>query len=141
MTHEEPRILFLHYWGRGAAQTLAESVQRALLVQKGVAFNVSPADYEQARAKGATVVDVCTAAEFARGHVPGALNLDVNAPGFVEKAAKLDKSKPLLVNCHAGIRGARAAALLNDLGFSDIKNLDGGLTAWEAAGHKPTTAN
>jgi len=143
MTHEEPRILFLHYWGRGAAPKLAESLQRALLVQKGVAFNVSPADYEQARATGATVVDVCTAAEFARGHVPGALNLDVNLPDFPEKAAKLDKSKPVLVNCHAGIRGARAAALLKDLGFSDVKNLDGGLTAWQAAGHKPTnpTAN
>ena len=142
MTHEEPRILFLHYWGRGPAQKLAESVQRALLVQQGVAFNVSPADYEQARAQGATVVDVCTAAEFARGHVPGALNLDVNAPDFTTKAAQLDKSKAVLVNCHAGIRGARAAALLKNLGF-DVKNLDGGLHAWEAAGHKPAkpTAN
>jgi len=138
MTQEEPRTLFLHYWGRGAAAKLAESVQRALLVQKGVAFSVSPIDYEQARAKGATVVDVCTAAEFSRGHVPGALNLDVNAPDFAAKAAQLDKSKTVLVNCHAGIRGARAAALLKDLGFSDVKNLEGGLSAWEAAGHKPT---
>jgi rhodanese-related sulfurtransferase len=136
MTHEEPRTLFLHYWGRGSARKLAESVHRALLVQKGVAFNVSPADYEQARAKGATVVDVCTAAEFARGHVPGALNLDVNSAGFATQAAQLDKSKPVLVNCHAGIRGARAAALLTEFGF-DVKNLDGGLAAWEAAGNKP----
>ena len=136
MTHESPRYLFLHYWGRGPAKNLAESLQRALLVQKGVAFNVSPADYEQVRAAGATVVDVCTAAEFARGHVPGALNIDVNNPGFAAQAAQLDKSKPVLVNCHAGIRGARAAALVKDLGF-DVKNLDGGLTAWEAAGHKP----
>jgi len=137
MTHESPRYLFLHYWGRGPARSLAESLQRASLVQKGLAFNVSPIDYEQARAAGATVVDVCTAAEFARGHVPGALNLDVNAVGFVDQAAKLDKSKPVLVNCHAGIRGARAAALLKNLGF-DVKNLDGGLVAWEAAGHEPT---
>src|SRR5712691_11468269 len=78
MTHEEPRILFLHYWGRGPAKQLAESVHRALLVQKGVAFSVSPTDYEQARAAGATVVDVCTASEFATEHVPGAVNLDVN---------------------------------------------------------------
>jgi len=136
MTHESPRYLFLHYWGRGAAKNLAESLQRALLVQKGTAFNIGPADYEQARAAGATVVDVCTAAEFAHGHVPGALNLDVNASGFAAQASRLDKSKPVLVNCHAGIRGARAAALLKELGF-DVKNLDGGLNAWEAAGHKP----
>jgi rhodanese-related sulfurtransferase len=135
MTHEEPRILFLHYWGRGAAKALAESVQHALLVQKGIAFNVSPAKYEQARATGATVVDVCTAAEFARGHVPDALNLDVNAFDFAAQAAKLDKSKLVLVTCHAGIRGARAAALLAELGFN-VQNLDGGLSAWEAAGNK-----
>ena len=134
MTHEEPRTLFLHYWGRGQAKQLAESLQRALLVQKGVAFNVSPTDYEQARAAGATVVDVCTVKEFSAGHVPGALNLDVNASDFTAKAGQLDKSKPVLVNCHVGIRGARAAALLSELGF-DVKNLEGGLVAWEAAGN------
>jgi len=136
MTHEEPRTLFLHYWGRGPAVKLAESLKRALLVQQGVAFNVSPADFEQARAKGATVVDVCTASEFAAGHVPGALNLDVNGPDFMALAAKLDKSKPVLVNCHAGIRSARAAALFSELGFTNVLNLDGGLHAWEAAGNK-----
>ena len=135
MTHEEPRTLFLHYWGRGPAAKLADSLQKALLVQKGVALNVSPADYEQARVAGATAVDVCTAKEFAAGHVPGALNLDVNAPDFAAQAAKLDKSKTVLVNCHVGIRGARAAAVLQELGF-EVKNLEGGLEAWEAAGNK-----
>jgi hypothetical protein len=32
MTHENPRILFLHYWGRGSAKDLANSVKGALLV-------------------------------------------------------------------------------------------------------------
>jgi len=32
MTHEEPRILFFHYWGRGTSKQLAESVKGALLV-------------------------------------------------------------------------------------------------------------
>jgi hypothetical protein len=31
MTHENPRILFFHYWGRGPAKKLAESIQGALL--------------------------------------------------------------------------------------------------------------
>jgi rhodanese-related sulfurtransferase len=138
MIDESPRFLFFHYWGRGPAQKLAASIQRALLVQRGVAFNVSPAEYEQARASGATVVDVCTPSEFAQGHVPGAINIDVNAPDFGAKAANLDKGKPVLVNCHAGIRGARAAALFKDLGFDKVQNLEGGLSAWEAAGNKPS---
>jgi hypothetical protein len=32
MTHEQPRILFFHYWGRGPAKKLAEAVQEALVV-------------------------------------------------------------------------------------------------------------
>ncbi len=32
MTHEQPRILFFHYWGRGSAKKLAEGVKGALLV-------------------------------------------------------------------------------------------------------------
>jgi hypothetical protein len=32
MTHEQPRILFFHYWGRGTAKELAEAVKGALLV-------------------------------------------------------------------------------------------------------------
>ena len=32
MTHENPRILFLHYWGRGSAKDLANAIKGALLV-------------------------------------------------------------------------------------------------------------
>ena len=32
MTHEQPRILFFHYWGRGSAKELADSIKGALLV-------------------------------------------------------------------------------------------------------------
>jgi Domain of Unknown Function (DUF1259) len=31
MTHEQPRILFFHYWGRGPAKKLAEAIQGTLL--------------------------------------------------------------------------------------------------------------
>ena len=36
MTHEEPRILFLHYWGKGSAESLARSLKKTLEVQKAV---------------------------------------------------------------------------------------------------------
>lgn len=43
MTHENPRILFLHYWGRGSAKDLANAVKGALLVTglSGVTTTVS----------------------------------------------------------------------------------------------------
>jgi hypothetical protein len=33
MTHEEPRTLFLHYWGKGKAESLASSLKKTLDVQ------------------------------------------------------------------------------------------------------------
>ncbi len=36
MTHENPRFLFLHYWGRGKAESLARSLKHTLDAQKAV---------------------------------------------------------------------------------------------------------
>jgi len=36
MTHENPRILFLHYWGKGKAVDLAKAVKKALEAQQAV---------------------------------------------------------------------------------------------------------
>jgi hypothetical protein len=36
MTHEQPRMLFLHYWGRGGVATLAQALKMTLDVQKSV---------------------------------------------------------------------------------------------------------
>jgi hypothetical protein len=34
MTHEQPRIMFLHYWGRGKAAELANAVKEAVALTK-----------------------------------------------------------------------------------------------------------
>src|SRR5258708_2676765 len=55
---------------------------------------VTLAQFDTMRAeKGAVVLDVRTAKEFAAGHVPGALNIDWHARDFADQVAKLDKSK------------------------------------------------
>ena len=36
MTHEEPRYVFLHYWGKGKAVDLAKAVKKALVAQQAV---------------------------------------------------------------------------------------------------------
>ena len=35
-THEEPRYIFLHYWGKGKAVDLAKAVKTALIAQQAV---------------------------------------------------------------------------------------------------------
>ena len=32
MTHEQPRIMFFHYWGRGRAKDLAEAIKSAFFI-------------------------------------------------------------------------------------------------------------
>jgi len=147
MIRETPRYLFLHYWGRGKAADLARALRTARGEQTKAAAaaaraeggfkEIKATDYEQRRTKGkAVVLDVRSPNEFAKGHVPGAVNVDINAPGFAQKVARFDKSKPILVNCHAGSRGAIASAELAKLGFKTVCNLEGGLDAWEKSGNK-----
>jgi rhodanese-related sulfurtransferase len=81
------------------------------------------------------VLDVRSAEEFAKGHITGAINLNIHAPDFAAQVAKFDKKKPILVNCHVGSRGAIAAAELSRLGFKSVFNLEGGMDAWEKAGN------
>lgn len=149
MIHETPRYVFLHYWGRGKAADLAKAIRMARGEQTKAAAaaarveggfkEINAADFEKRRTKGkAPVLDVRSAGEFAKGHVTGAINADIHSPNFATKAAQFDKKKPILVNCHAGSRGAIAAAELAKLGFKNVFNLEGGLDAWEKAGHEPS---
>ena len=84
--------------------------------------------------KKAVVLDVRTKEEFAEGHIPGAINIDVNAPEFATKVAALDKSKTYLVNCAMGGRSVKACKQMAPLKFETLHNLEGGFTAWEKAG-------
>lgn len=105
----------------------------------GVPFkNVDVAAFEKLRADtNKIVLDVRTAAEFSNGHVPGAVLLDVKSPDFVEKSARLDKSKTYLVHCAAGVRSVKACNLLAPVGFTNLVNLEGGFNAWIKAGNHP----
>jgi rhodanese-related sulfurtransferase len=148
MTHEEPRFVFLHYWGRGKARDLAKAILLARGEQTKVAAGsaraaggfqeIDSAHFNKHRAEGAVVLDVRSPEEFAREHIPNAQNIDIHAAGFAGRVSQFDKSKPILVNCHAGSRGAIAAAALAKLGFKTVCNLEGGLAAWEQAGNKAT---
>lgn len=151
MIGETPRYVFLHYWGRGKAATLARAIKTARGEQTKAAAaaarleggfkEINAAKYEKQRAgRKAIVLDVRTPEEFAKGHIPGAINADINAPDFTDKTASFSKSQTILVNCHAGSRGAVASAALAKRGFKGVCNLEGGLDAWEKAGNHPEAA-
>lgn len=81
---------------------------------------------DAALADGATLIDVRSPAEHARGGIPGSRNVPLD-----ELRARLEElpSGPLVVHCQVGQRGHTAARLLAQHGF-DVRNLDGGYLTW-----------
>ena len=82
----------------------------------------------------ATIVDVRSAEEFAKGHLRDAKNIplaDLSARiGELEKS----KARSVVVVCQTGARSDKAVRQLAAAGFSDVVALDGGVAAWQAAG-------
>lgn len=85
------------------------------------------------------LVDVREPVEHAESHITGSTLIPL---GQIEsRCTELDKSKPVMVMCQAGKRGATAAAKLIALGFHDVRNLEGGILAWKSAGLPCTTGS
>lgn len=80
------------------------------------------------------LLDVRTTEEYEVGHLRDSQNICVTDSDFKEKVAKLDKNKPVYVYCKKGGRSAKAAKILTEMGFKEIYDLDGGITAWDEAG-------
>lgn len=97
-----------------------------------------PVKTEQAAkdiSSGIQILDVRTEEEWNEGHIQGAKRVQFPAEDFVEKATKaLDPEKPVLVYCRSGGRSAKAAKQLRDAGFKDVRDLAGGVVAWEKDG-------
>lgn len=98
-------------------------------VLTGLAKTVQWNEVDGYRAQGAQFVDVRTREEFARGTLPGAINIPVDE--LRERLSELEDTD-IVVNCQVGQRGHTAALLLNELGFR-ARNLDGGYRTWHCS--------
>ena len=78
---------------------------------------------EPAALDSATVViDVRTPAEFAAGHLEGAVNIDVQSADFDARISELDPAGTYFVYCRSGNRSAQAIDRMQGLGFGDMTN-------------------
>jgi phage shock protein E len=80
------------------------------------------------------IVDVRTPAEFAAGHLEGALNIDVQSGEFDALLGDLDPDADYLVYCRSGNRAATAIDRMAALGFTFLQNGGGVEQAAEATG-------
>lgn len=75
------------------------------------------------------IIDTRTAAEFSEGHIPGAVNIDIDGADFEAKVAALDKSRPVAVYCRGGRRSKEAAKHMVSCGL-DVTELSEGILSW-----------
>lgn len=80
---------------------------------------------------GFVIIDLRTADEFAGGHIPGAINID--AATFPEQIERLDPDGTYLIYCRRGMRSAGVHKLMDKAGFREVYEIEGGISAWQAA--------
>ena len=90
------------------------------------------------RDPGAMVLDVREPEEFARGHVPGAVN--VPQAELATRLDELPRNRPIMTICQTGMRSLRAAQFLSQQGFDDVVTVGGGTAAWRNSG-RPVEAS
>ncbi len=84
---------------------------------------------------GLAVIDVRTASEYRRGHIPGAVNISVfTLPFRLGKIPVNSKDEPLVVYCAHGPRAGLAGFILKVAGYKNIHHLEGDMKGWLAEG-------
>jgi rhodanese-related sulfurtransferase len=80
------------------------------------------------------ILDVRTQEEFDEGHIEGAVLLDFYREDFAEELATFDPAVPYVLYCRSGNRSGQARAVMADLGFRSVQDIDGGIVSWQEAG-------
>ncbi|HEX5365034.1 MAG TPA: rhodanese-like domain-containing protein [Gallionella sp.] len=84
--------------------------------------------------QGALLLDVREQEEYAAGHAPNAQLIPLGQLGARLPEIAAYKDKPIVVMCRSGRRSAKAVALLQEAGYSQVSNVKGGIQAWEGEG-------
>ena len=80
------------------------------------------------------LIDVRETEEWTQGHAAGAIHI---SKGVIEREIENkvpNKDATIVLYCHSGARSALAADNLKRMGYRNVYSLDGGLTAYTAAG-------
>jgi rhodanese-related sulfurtransferase len=83
-------------------------------------------------AEGTYLLDVREPDEWAAGHAPGAHHLPMTE--LPHRLAEVPMDEDVVVVCRSGGRSAKVVAYLMQRGWDNVRNLDGGMQEWEAAG-------
>ncbi len=74
--------------------------------------------------KGAVLLDVRTAQEYAEGHIPKSVNIPLQTIEKISSKVK-DINTPLYVYCYSGARSSQACGLLKRMGYTNVNDIGG----------------
>src|SRR6266446_1225800 len=74
------------------------------------------------------LIDVRETFEYEIARIDGAKLIPLRE--IAERADELQREGPIVIHCHSGQRSAQAVRLLQQRGFADVYNLEGGIDAW-----------
>jgi rhodanese-related sulfurtransferase len=96
--------------------------------------SITPVELESLRAtdEAPLVVDVRTPAEFATGHIPGAINIPFDR--ILDGIASIPSPGAIALYCMKGPRARVAEEALRNAGRAPLLHVEGGLEAWKRAG-------
>lgn len=81
-----------------------------------------------------TILDVREPAEYAFGHIPGAVNIPLGE--LEERIDEIEKEKEIDVICRTGSRSDLAAQKLSEKGYPTVKNVIPGMAEWKGSTEK-----
>ena len=81
-----------------------------------------------------TIVDTRTPAEYASGHIPGALNLSTQDAAFWDQVDALPADGTYVIYCRFGISSRRVVEQMLARGFGNVCHIDSGFLGWEREG-------
>lgn len=104
--------------------SMAQAADPAQVEPKTVGERIAWAD------RSLVLLDVRTPAEFAEGHLPGAINIPHTE--LASRVAELSDSRDrdIVVYCRSGNRTRQALGVLQEAGFSRLFHLDGDYLRW-----------
>lgn len=83
-----------------------------------------------------TILDVRTPEEYSEGHLENAHLNNIKDSNFEKNLNAIPKDKPVYVYCRSGNRSKKAKTVLEQSGYTEIYELDGGFLAWEKEGNQ-----
>jgi rhodanese-related sulfurtransferase len=116
-------------------KTLVAAAEKMLSTMPADFYQVDPAGAQQQIENAKPlVIDVREAAEMAKGKIAGSLNIPIrDLPKMIAKLPD-NKTAPILVYCQVGYRGGIGMTVLRTWGYTNVRNIRGGLDGWEKAG-------